>query len=186
MRVLLPWLRASLMGALVMFAWGAFAHMLLLKGAGFARLDQEDAVITELARDIGREGLYFFPSLDFERTSTPAENAAWEAKFARGPTGLVLFHPAGDAPVSLRKLTRQFLSEWLAALVVVWVLSLVVAPYWKRVLLTGALGAFACLSVSALYWTWYGFPTAFFLAQCVDKVLGWTLAGALIARRLPG
>jgi hypothetical protein len=53
------------------------------------------------------------------------------------------------------------------------------------VLTLGSLGAFGCLSISVIYWNWYGFPTAFFAAQCVDKVVGWTLVGALIAWIVP-
>jgi hypothetical protein len=47
------------------------------------------------------------------------------------------------------------------------------------------LGAFALFAISSIYWNWYGFPNAFFLAQGVDMVVGWSLAGAVIAKLIP-
>jgi hypothetical protein len=44
------------------------------------------------------------------------------------------------------------------------------------------LGVFGLCAVSSIYWNWYGFPNAFFLAQAVDMMVGWSLAGAMIAR----
>ena len=35
--------------------------------------------------------------------------------------------------------------------------------------------------MSTIYWNWYGFPDAFFLAQMIDLVVGWTLAGVAMA-----
>jgi hypothetical protein len=176
---------ATLVGALAMFVWGGISHMLLLQGVGFSRLPRQDAVMAELRSSISRDGLYFFPSLDFERPPTAQDRSAWEAAFRQGPTGMIIFHPLGDEPISPKKLALQFLSEFLAAGIGTYLLTLMVAPYWKRVLALGLLGAFSCLSVSVLYWNWYGFPTAFLLAQCADKIVGWSLAGCLMARIAP-
>jgi len=176
---------AGLAGAVAMFIWGALSHLALLKGAGFTRLPNEEIVVAALRTSISEDGLYFFPSPDFSGKTTAAETAAWEAQFRAGPTGMIVYHRSGGSPVSPKKLLLQFLSELFAAGIGGFVLSLIVAPYWKRVLVMGLLGAFSCLSVSAIYWNWYGFPHAFFLAQCVDKVLGWLLAGSVMAAIVP-
>jgi hypothetical protein len=47
------------------------------------------------------------------------------------------------------------------------------------------LGAFGLFAISSIYWNWYGFPNAFFLAQGVDMIVGWALAGAVIAKLIP-
>jgi hypothetical protein len=113
-------------------------------------------------------------------THGPRELRMFEARFRRGPTGMILFHPSGGAPVSGSKLALQFTSELLASVLLAYLLSWLAAPPLVRALAPAAMGAFACLSVSALYWNWYGFPTPFFLAQCADKVIGWALAGSAL------
>jgi hypothetical protein len=144
-------------------------------------LPNEAAVIAELRKSVPADGLYFFPSPDFSGKATPEELVAFEARFRAGPTGMLVYHAAGGSPVSPTKLILQFASELLASGIAAYVVALVAAPYWTRVLVVGSFGVFGCLSISALYWNWYGFPTSFFLAQCADKVLGWLLAGAAIA-----
>jgi hypothetical protein len=176
---------AALVGALAMFIWGAVSHMVLLKGVGFTRMPHDEWVLAELRKSLSKDGLYFFPSVDLSGHATAEETSAWAARFRAGPTGMIVFHPSGDEPVSPTKLALQFLSDLFAAAIGAFVVSLIAAPNWRRSLVLGLLGAFSCLSVAALYWNWYGFPTAFFLAQCVDKVVGWSIAGVLIARIAP-
>jgi hypothetical protein len=175
---------AVIAGTLVMFVWGAVSHMLLFKGAGFSRLPNEDRVTAELRRSIASDGLYFFPSPDFSGSSSPAETAAWEAKFRAGPTGMIVYHPSGSAPVSGKKLLIQFLSHLLAAVVATFIASLVTGSFWTRMLVVGLLGSFGPLTLGMISWNWYGFPSAFFAAQVVDMVVGWSLAGAVIAALL--
>ena len=54
--------------------------------------------------------------------------------------------------------------------------------YWPRVLLLAAIGALATIDIDASYWNWYAFPTPFLLAQFLDHVGGWFLAGLVLAR----
>jgi hypothetical protein len=172
-------------GAVAAFIWGAVSHMTLLKGAGFSHLANDEAVAAELSRSIPHDGLYFLPSPDFSGNTTGAENAAFEARFRAGPTGMILFRRSGSEPVTPRKLLIQFLSELLAGTIGALVLQRSPGPYWLRMLTMGLLGAFGVLSIGTIYWNWYGFPDAFFVAQLVDKVVGWMLAGAVMAAIVP-
>ena len=167
-----------LVGSIIMFVWGGISHMTLFKGAGFTHLEKDEVVTTELGRLVPQDGLYFLPSPDFGKN---ADDAAFESRFRAGPTGMLVFHRSGSAPVTPRKLLMQFFSELLAAAIGAFVLSRLRAPFWLRVLTMGLLGAFGVLSISTIYWNWYGFPDAFFAAQLVDKVAGWLMAGAGMA-----
>jgi hypothetical protein len=73
------------------------------------------------------------PRIDRRGNLTGEEQAAWEARFRAGPTGMLIYHAADDAPVSPKKLTVQFLSAGLAAGIVSYLLPLVIATYWRRV-----------------------------------------------------
>ena len=95
---------------------------------------------------------------------------------------MLVYHPAGDSPVSTKKLLLQAASHLCASSIASYVLSLLIGvAYLKRVLVVALLGVFSSLAVGTIYWNWYGFPTAFFLAQCLDLGVGCTLAGVVIA-----
>ena len=176
------WLIATILGGVTIFLWGGLSHMVLLKGIGFTRMSNEERIVSTLRSSLPGDGLYFFPSIDLRGNPTREEQAAWEARFRAGPTGMIIYHAVGDAPLSPRKLSVQFLSDVLAAGIITYLLSLVIATYWRRVGLVALLGAFALFAIGSIYWNWYGFPNAFFLAQGVDMIVGWSLAGALIAK----
>jgi hypothetical protein len=172
-------------GAVIMFVWGALSHMVLLKGVGFRTLNSESAVLGQLKGSIQEDGLYFFPGIDLRGNPTAEENLAWEDKYRAGPTGLLLYHPTGGTPVSANKLLVQMLSNLMAATIAAFLVSKMLAPFWQRVLAISLLGAFAWVSVSGIYWNWYGFPDSFFVAQGIDQTAGWLLAGIAIAKIVP-
>jgi len=182
MRFLYRWLIATLAGAATIFVWGGISHMVLLKGIGFTCMPNEERIVSTLRTSLPGDGLYFFPSIDLRGNPTEEQKAAWEERFRAGPTGLVIYHAAGEAPVSPKKLTVQFMSDVLASGIASYVLSLAVLSYWRRVGIASLLGVFGLFAISSIYWNWYGFPDAFFLAQAVDMIVGWSLAGAVIAK----
>lgn len=44
------------------------------------------------------------------------------------------------------------------------------------------LGLFAWISISLSYWNWYAFPADFVVAEGIDQVAGWFLAGLAVAK----
>jgi hypothetical protein len=137
-----------------------------------------------LENSIPKQGLYFFPGKDF-RHSTAVQESTFEQKFKTGPVGILAYRPVGGNPFSANKLFTQFICNLLSALILAFIVSLMAAAYWKRVLAVSLLGALACASVSSIYWNWYEFTTGFFLAQCVDQIVGCFLAGLAISKIVP-
>ncbi len=166
---------------MLIYVWGALSHMLLLKGAGFSRMPDEQRVVTALQASLQTDGLYLFPSPDFSGYATPEETQAWERRFLAGPTGMIVYHPAGSAPVSGRKLAVQLLADLVAAAIAVHLVHRARGPVWARAMKVGLLGVFAIASVATIFWNWYGFPDAFFAAQCIDMIVGWSVTGVVIA-----
>src|SRR5262245_57060531 len=172
----------SIAGAAIMFVWGAFSHLVLLIGVGFRPLPNEDAVLEMLRSSIPEAGLYFFPGRDLRGKLTPEQEATWKNKYRTGPTGMLILRREGGGPVSTRKLLIQLLSHFLAAAIAALLVSRIVGAYWQRVMSIAFIGVFGWLSISVIYWNWYGFPGTFFIAQGVDQGVGWLLAGLAIAR----
>lgn len=169
---------AALVGGLVVFAWGAFSHVVLPLGeAGILSLPSEDKVLPAMKEAIREPGLYFFPGMETGRAPTPEEQQAWEARYTAGPTGILVYHPGGEPPMSPRQLLTELGSNLAAALLAALGLGLLPGPGWRRVACVALMGVFGWLSISVSQWNWYRFPTTFMLAEGLDQTVSWLLAG---------
>jgi hypothetical protein len=175
---------AACSGCVILFFWSAFSHAVLLIGAGFTPLPEEEAIVPALSSSIKQQGLYFFPGKDF-RHSTPEQEATWLEKHRTGPAGMIIYRPVGGEPFSPSKLLIQMLASFITALIIAYVASLTAVRYWERVVAITLLGFLACSTVSVIYWNWYEFPTSFFVAQVIDQVVGCFLAGLVVAGVAP-
>ena len=174
-------LLATLVGCLVMFTWGGISHLVIFEGTGFKSLPNEDHVVKTLNESISEPGLYLFPGIDF-KNSTQEQRAAWENKFKTGSVGMLVYRPIGGNPFSPKKLIVQFISNLISVLIATLVASLLYTTYWGRVGIVSLLGILTCSSVSTIYWNWYEYPTLFFIAQILDMLIGFFLAGLVICR----
>lgn len=172
----------GILAGIVVFAWGAISHILLpLGGAGFRILEREEPVVAALREGAREPGLYFFPTFDPSRKMTPEEEKAWTEKYVAGPTGLIVYRPGGEPPAFGRNLAVELVTTIAAAMIAAYVVSLTVAPFRKRVLLVAMLGLFAWFSISASYWTWFGYPASYVIAEGIDQVVGWLFGGLVLA-----
>jgi type III secretory pathway component EscU len=156
---------AAALGSLTMFIWGGFSHVVLFTGAGFKPLPNVAAVKEALKASLSQPGLYSFTGKELRKTSTEQE-------------------AEGGNPFSRGKLILQFLSSVLSVLIAVQIVSLIDAGYWIRVFTVTYIGLLTCSAVSSMYWNLYVIPTSFFIAQILDMVIGFFLAGLVICRVL--
>jgi hypothetical protein len=170
---------ATLLGSLTMFIWEGFSHVVLFTGIGVISLPNETEIKEALRTNITGNGLFFFPGKDFRSTSKKQE-AVFEDSVRTVPVGILGYRPLGGNPFSAGKLIIQFLGNVLSVLIAVQIASLLQVGYWKRVLAVTHVGLLACSAVSSIYWNWYEFPTSFFIAQVLDMVIGFFLAGLVI------
>jgi hypothetical protein len=178
---------AGIVGGIVMFAWGAVAHMFLGVGeAGVKNLPNEEAVISCMRSNIPDPGLYFAPGMDMTRKPTDEEFAAWSNKYQAGPNVFLVYRPTGMAPMSPRQFGYEFLSNVLAALVGAIMLTWTAPSFGKRVGLATFIGLAAWLSINVSYWDWYRFPANFVASELIEQLVGWGLSGAAMALILRG
>lgn len=176
---------AAIVGGVLLFAWGFVSHMLLpFSKDAMQQLPNEPAVLSSLQTSVPERGMYFFPGMDMSKQPTPEERAAWEAKIASGPSGVLVYRPSGGTAFGARPLISEFASNLLAALVAAMVLTGIRGGYGARVMTVMAFGLVAWLSVSVSEWIWYGFTSPFLIADLVDQFGGWLLAGFGMAAML--
>jgi len=172
----------GIVGGIVVFAWGAVAHMVLPLGKmGIRQMPNEDAVLGAMKQSIREPGLYFFPGMDMSREPSQEERQAWTARYAAGPVGILIYHPQGETPVSPKQLSTQLATDIAAALIAAILLSQTGAGFLGRVLFVALLGPFSWVTISVPHWNWYGFPSDFTTGEAIDQVVGWFLGGLALA-----
>jgi hypothetical protein len=182
-------LLAGLLGGLALYAWETVAHLALPLGeAGVRALPNEAPVLDGLKRNIPAAGFYFFPAppptvgMTAQQRRQAQQTAA--DRMRHGPSGIMVVHPDGIDMISPRQLVTQFGSDVFAMLVAAVLIAYVPgAGFGTRLFLVALTGLFPVLRSGVAYWNWYGFPTAYLLAQATIHVVG-ALAGGLVLAAL--
>lgn len=180
MRVLV----AALIGGIVMFIWGAVAHMALGLGeAGIRQPVAEDVVLGSLHQGLGPQaGVYILPSFDPKKMADHEATRVYSEKAKSSPYAWIVYMPQGDDLMQMGpQLGRQWASDTLSSLALAFVMGLAAFGFRKRLAIAVAAALFAWLSAMVPYWNWYRFPLDFTLAALVTQLIGWLLAGAAMA-----
>ncbi len=154
----------TLAGGATLFAWGTVSHMLLpVSEATLKEFKDSRAVVETIRANAPENGVYF----------------AREGVFA----SVALLPDLSDKTTLMgRSLVVQFATELAAA----FFLCLLMLGA-RAASVGGRTGLLALAAVAAGVeqlipeWNWYGFSTAYTLAEFADLVVGWGLAGLLLA-----
>ncbi len=170
------------LAGIVVFFWGAFAHMVLPLGKmGVRQIPNEEPVLGAVRDTIREPGFYFLPGKDMSKQASESEEQIWLEKVKKGPVGVLVVQPSGGEAMSPRQLGTEFATNVVSALLAAFLLTWVRSGYWGRVFFVTLLGVFGFLTISVPYWNWYGFPTEFTAAEAIDQVVGWLFAGLVLA-----
>lgn len=175
---------AGLLGGLVMMVWVSVAHLSPLGQIGCKNLPGADAIRAGLGSAVGaKPGLYFFPAMDMAAKDSAKAMADYTAAAKTGPSGFVLYRPAGE-DVSM---TGAALQEFGKLVVVATISAFLLAEasarlgYGARVGFVVAIGTVATLTTNASHHAWYGFPGDYIAAQIGMDIMGFILGGLVIA-----
>jgi hypothetical protein len=177
---------AGIAAGIVLFMWGAVAHMMLpigVMGLEVVPDAQQQAALGSLRDNLGKEGWYMLPMLEKEKWEDQAAMEAFGQRMATQPFAWVVYQPTGiDTHSNMGPaLGKQFVSVTLCGLLAAFIAAAVPGSRGKRVLVVAALGLFAWLAVSVPYWNWYRFPGGFTAGAFLEQVIGWVLGGIAIA-----
>lgn len=177
---------AGVVAGIVLFLWGAVAHMMLpigMMGLQVAPDAQQQAALASLRDNLGQEGWYMLPMLQKEQWEDKAAMQAFGERMATQPFAWVVYQPTGVDTYSGMgpNLGKQFVIVTLCGLLAAFVAAAVPGSRGKRILVVAAFGLFAWLAVSVPYWNWYRFPAAFTAGSFLEQVIGWVLGGIAIA-----
>jgi hypothetical protein len=175
-------LLSGILAGIAVFFWGFASHELLPFGAlGIRQIHDEEGVRDALRSRIFEPGVYQVPGHDMSKSLSEAELAAESDKYRKGPTGVLVVHPNGRDPALGTLLGKEVATNIVCALIAAIVLTQVRSNYPGRVLCVMLMGVFGFLIVCVPYWNWYGFPLDFTLGQGVVHLVGWLIAGLIMA-----
>jgi hypothetical protein len=160
------------------------AHMALgLGNHGIHQPIHEDTVLSSLHQGLGDQaGVYLLPSFDPNKWSDPSAKTAYQQKAVVSPYALVVYLPQGEDMTKMGpQLLRQWASDTLSSLALAFLMGLAALGFAKRMAIAVAAPIFAWFSVLVPYWNWYRFPVSFTWAALIEQVIGWLLAGAVMA-----
>jgi hypothetical protein len=180
MRILI----AGVLGGLVFLVWSTLAHTVLPLGyMGMKLGTPHEAVLAALKQDatLG-EGVYVLPSLPPEKMMDEQAMKDFAPIETSHPYAFVIYQPQGrDSAEMGANIGTQAASNVLAGWLVAFVLAAGAFGFGKRVGLAVVMGVFAWMTVSVPWWNWYRFPSAFILESLIEQVIGWLLAGLVMA-----
>ena len=185
---------AGVLGAIAMFIWTAFAHMVLPLGeAGVSQIgaDSEPQLVECMKANLtDRQGFFIFPGLNVAPNATRQEKK--EAmkqvadKYPNSPSGILIYHPT--RPFTFGKwLGVEFVTQLCQAILVVCLLAQTrLTTFGGRVSFVTAAGILAAITTNVSYWNWYGFPKRYTAGYMFIEIVGFFLVGivaALILKR---
>jgi len=176
---------AGLFAGIAMFIWTSLAHTALPLGqVGFQEIPNDAAVIAGLQGALGdKDGLYIFPgSGNGAKSEDAASRKVIEDRIAKEASGLLVYHPPGRPTSMTPFIGKELALEILQALILAWVIAgSTTSGLVGRTLVASAVGVAVAVGANGSNWIWYGFPTDFTLAAILIQVVGYALAGLVIA-----
>jgi hypothetical protein len=185
MRILL----AALAGAVAMFVWTAIAHMATpLATMGFSKMTNEPAVLQAMtSENVGtKTSLFIFPWTD---PKDPKMAQEYDTLAKTHPTGMLIYRPVGQAMSAsnmMPMLTKEFIKQFVQALIAAWIVSMIAASFLGRTGIVTAIGVSTAIATNVSYWNWYGFPLDYTIAQIIMEIVGAFVAGLAISAVLRG
>jgi hypothetical protein len=178
---------AGILGAIAMFMWSAVAHMFTPLGeAGMSEIPNEPAVLSAVQASIGaNHGLYRFPGLGVGPSATREQkNQAmqqYQAKLDQNSSGILIYHPPGAKGLTPSKFAIEFLTEFIEALIVAFLIANSRATtLGGRIAIGLVVGIAAATTTNVSYWNWDGFPANYTMAfMCIEVVA--YLVAAIVA-----
>ena len=178
---------SAVVGGAVLFGWSAVSWMLLgwhETAPAMRTFDNQQAVLDVMVANAPEPGVYLVPFVPKTTEAETPELQAVREKYARqmmsGPTAFVAIR---HGPIDMGRLFGTQLAIFVAGalLASIVVKSARPLPYWRRVLLVTVVGGAVAVVGDLPAWNWWSFSTAYTLVEVADSLIGFTLAGLLIA-----
>lgn len=169
-------MQCALIGGLILFAWGFISWMVLPWHQMNFKKFKDEAQVQNVIRDAAvGSGVYVLPHC-CNRTEED------HARAHQGPTMFAVVRMEGHH-MSTSHLVISLLTQILGAAVITWMLlQTKIKEYQKRVFFVTTAGFLVGLLGLVPSWNWWGVSTGYTIVLWLDLIIGWFLAGLVLAR----
>jgi hypothetical protein len=174
------WPVAGVIAGIALFFWGGIYHMALGVDAALIKTFKDDAATTAMLKEkVADAGFYIFPNeMDPEKLATVAKTS---------PRGVLIYTPAG-VPFSFgSNLAAQFALDVLVGLILAWLMNMAMPGGGNtggKVCFALGVGLVAIVATVPPWWNWYNMPVAMVAAGTLEQLVGFGLAGLVLAKLL--
>ena len=175
------------LGAIVLFLWSFIAWTFIpWPGDPIRSFTNDDAVIATMKANVPRSGVYLLPN-EVKRTPGMTDEQYKKAeqdamnRMTQGPMifASVRLEPMGSIP---KYFVLGFLTDlFVALLATILLLQTTKLSYGARVAFVVGLGAIIFAGGHLDEWNWWSFSNAYIAMQLSVLLIGWFLAGLVIA-----
>ena len=186
-------LLGGVLGGLAVFIWGVVSWMVLPWHAATLLRFQDEAVVTDtLSTQAPVSGVYLLPNVHADAGTAPPDAAQKllqqaSARLEQGSRAFVAFKRDGmNAGIPLQFAEGIALQIGLAVLVS-WLLQQTQGlRYLRRVFFVTVVGMVIALASHLPNLIWWQFSLSYTLVQMADALIGWFIAGIVIALACEG
>lgn len=184
----MKFLTCAVAGGLIVFVWGMISWMLLpwhektLNG-----LLNESQVAGALATSAPQKGVYILPcGRPKDRNLTDDEQrqimARAQQQMVHGPFAIIVMSPMGTGSMPLL-MARGLAIQIAGAVLLTYLLTLAkLERFTSRIVFASVFSLAAGVITSLPAWNWWGFPAGYTILEMMDLVVGWSLAGLVLAK----
>ena len=173
-------LLGTVLGGVVVYAWGSISWMALpWHQATFQAFTNEEVVSTVLQLAAPASGVYLLPKMG----ASASEQQLAHERMKQGPVMLAAIRAHGADPNDPMFYVKGLGLELVGACLMTWLLlSLPGLSYGARVRTVTVVAFIAGVLIRLQDWHWWGFSARYTLVAILDLVIGWFLAGLIIAK----
>lgn len=184
-------LLGTILGAIVLFIWSSLAWMIIpWPGEPFRSFTNEQAVVDTIKANAPQSGNYLLPNEPKRAPGMTDEQykAAKRAAMDQGGRGPMVFAAVRLGPIDMAKplVIQLFTDIVLALLASILLLQADRLSYVARVVFVTAIGVLIFVGGHVEEWNWFSFSTAYLMMELGAIVIGWILAGLLMAKFVRG
>lgn len=163
----------AILGGLALFVWSSVSWMVLpFHNQSFKSFGNEGIVIGAMSLGDRGSGVYLLPQ--------PKHGDGHDGR--KEPFAFVVYNKTGWGDMNF-KMGLALAVDMLSAYFAAWLLLLAgVKGFVKKVFFLESLGIFAGLVVVVPNAIWWGYSDVFTFTALADLVIGWCLAGIVIAK----
>lgn len=172
MRIIL----AGILGGVVLFIWSAISWMALPWHAKTMHtFNDEKSVVAIIQANATQSGVYMLPGMN-------QSGGLKNPDLAKGPMIYAAVKLQGMNPDMTMPLVISFLTQVVAAFFVAWMLFCARnLSYLGRAGFVLLFGVAAAIASQVPLWNWFAFDEQYILVMIADIVIGWFLAGLVMA-----